>query len=74
MFSQSALLYSSQTSFKISILTAWSSWSRCMCELEAAIHTLKSYITTNSSKENLCCFKVDMRNAFNKCHREKFLP
>ena len=25
--------------------------------LEAAIHTLKSYITTNSSRENLCCLK-----------------
>ena len=42
--------------------------------LETAIHTLKSYITTNSSRENLCCFKVDMRHAFNECHREKFLP
>ena len=39
--------------------------------LEAAIHTLKSYITTNSSRENLCFFKVDMQNAFNEC--EKFL-
>ena len=42
--------------------------------LEAAIHTLKSYITTNSLRENLYCFKVDMRNAFNECHREEFLP
>ena len=34
--------------------------------LEAAIRTLKSYITTNSLRKNLCCFKIDMRIAFNE--------
>ena len=42
--------------------------------LEAASHTLNSYITINNSRVNLCCFKVDLWNALNECHREKFLP
>ena len=41
--------------------------------LETAIHTLKSYITTNSWRENLRCFRVDMRNAINECHCENIL-
>ncbi len=41
--------------------------------MEAAIHTLRSYIiTSNWDSEDLCCVKNDFRNAFNKRHREHF--
>ena len=36
--------------------------------LETAIHNLKSYIATNNRRKDLCCFKVNMWNAFNECH------
>ena len=41
--------------------------------LEAAVHTIRSYIDANSDREELCCFKLDMQNAFNECNRNSFL-
>ena len=31
-------------------------------------HTLKRMVTSDR-----CCFKLDMKNVFNKCHRSSFL-
>ena len=41
--------------------------------MEAAIHTMRSYIAANSDREDFYCVKVDFRNAFNECHRVHFL-
>ncbi|XP_062512774.1 uncharacterized protein LOC134188624 [Corticium candelabrum] len=41
--------------------------------LEASVHSLRSYIEENSARHDLCCFKLDMKNAFNECHRNSFL-
>ena len=41
--------------------------------LEAAIHTLSYFINTNDNSPDLCCLKIDMANAFNKCDRHSFL-
>jgi len=41
--------------------------------LEAAVHSLRSFITAHGHKEDLCCLKLDMRNAFNECSRSAFL-
>ena len=35
--------------------------------LEAAVHTMHSFISSHSLDEDLCCLKVDMLNAFNEC-------
>ena len=40
--------------------------------LEAAIHSVSTFIENNGHKEDLCYFKIDMRNAFNECHRHVF--
>ena len=37
--------------------------------LEAAVHSLSSFIDTNGDNPTLCCLKLDMANAFNSCHR-----
>ena len=34
---------------------------------EAAIHTLCSVITNNGENPDLCCLKIDFRNASNEC-------
>ena len=41
--------------------------------LEAAIHSLRTILSTLGSKPDLCCLKVDMSNAFNECNRSSFL-
>ena len=41
--------------------------------LEAAIHTLRTVFKEEGHKDDLCCFKVDMQNAFNECDRSSFL-
>ena len=41
--------------------------------LEAAVHGIRKLIADNSHNDNLCCAKVDMRNAFNECRRSFFL-
>ena len=41
--------------------------------LEAAIHTLRTVFKKEGHKDDLCCFKVDMQNAFNECDRSSFL-
>ena len=41
--------------------------------LEAAVHGLRKLIVDNSQNDELCCAKVDMRNAFNECRRSSFL-
>ena len=41
--------------------------------MDAAIHTLQTFIEENSNNEDLCCVKVDMANAFNNCDRSSFL-
>ena len=41
--------------------------------MEAAIHTLRSFITANCDREDFCCVKVDFTNAFNECHRTSFM-
>ena len=41
--------------------------------LEAAVHTGRWFISCHSSEEDLCCLKVDMKNAFNECNRLSFL-
>ena len=38
--------------------------------LEAAIHSMSSFISSNVNDPTLCCLNVDMSNAFNNCHRE----
>ena len=41
--------------------------------VEAAIHTLSSVITDNGENPDLCCLKIDFKNAFNECSRSSFL-
>ena len=41
--------------------------------LEAAIHSLRTIISSVGSHSGLCCLKVDMSNAFNECSRHSFL-
>ena len=41
--------------------------------LEAAIHSLCSFIESNGSNADLCCLKIDFSNAFNECSRSTFL-
>ena len=41
--------------------------------LEASVHSLRSYIEENGDKQDRCCFKLYMTNAFNECHRSSFL-
>ena len=41
--------------------------------MEAAVHTVRSFISCHSSEEDLCRLKFDMKNAFNKCNRLSFL-
>ena len=41
--------------------------------LEAAIHSLRTILSTLGAKSDLCCLKVDMSNAFNECNRSSFL-
>ena len=41
--------------------------------MEAAIHTLQTFIEENGNNEDLCCVNVDMSNAFNNCDRSSFV-
>ena len=41
--------------------------------LEAAVHSLSSFIGAHGDDPTLCCLKLDMSNAFNNCHRAPFL-
>ena len=41
--------------------------------LEAAVHSLSSFIDTYGDNPTLCCLKLDMATAFNNCHRIPFL-
>ena len=41
--------------------------------MEAAIHTLRTVLKEEGHKDDLCCFKVDMLNAFNECDRSSVL-
>ena len=42
-------------------------------DLEAAIHSMRSFIDATSVREDICCLKIDMTNAFNCCCRSAFL-
>ena len=43
-------------------------------EMEAAVHSLRTFIVSHGEDPDLCCFqKTDMANAFNNCHHSKFL-
>ena len=41
--------------------------------LEAAIHSVNRFVEAHGPEEDLCCFKIDMKNAFNECSRSSFL-
>ena len=41
--------------------------------LEAAIHSMRSFIDATSAREDFCCLKIDMTNTFNECSRLAFL-
>ena len=41
--------------------------------LEAASHSVRAAIHDHGHREDLCCFKVDMLNAFNECDRSSYL-
>ncbi|XP_062518293.1 uncharacterized protein LOC134193482 [Corticium candelabrum] len=41
--------------------------------LEAAVHSLSAIIDLRGNNPDLCCLKVDFRNAFNECRRSSFL-
>ena len=41
--------------------------------LEATIHTTRYLINHFQDVDNMCILKVDFRNAFNECQRQKFL-
>ena len=41
--------------------------------LEAAIHSMRSFIDATFAREDFCCLKIDMTNAFNECSRLAFL-
>ena len=41
--------------------------------MESAIHTTQSFLDANWDKEDFCCLKIDMTNAFNECSRPAFL-
>ena len=43
------------------------------CGLEAAVHLVRSCLDAEGNKEDWCCLKVDMENAFNSCDRNAFL-
>ena len=43
------------------------------CGLEAAVHSLRTFMVDHGEDEALCCVKVDMSNAFNECSRTSFL-
>ena len=40
--------------------------------LEAAVHSLSSFINAYGENPTLCRLKLDMSNAFNNCHRTLF--
>ena len=41
--------------------------------MEAAVHSLRSFVDSHGDDPSLCCLKVDFTNAFNECHRSSFL-
>ena len=41
--------------------------------LEAAFHSVNRFLEAHGLEEDLCCVKIDMRNAFNECFRAPFL-
>ena len=41
--------------------------------LEAAVHSLRSFLEDHGGNEELCLLKIDMKNAFNECSRHAFL-
>ena len=41
--------------------------------LEAAIHSVRSFIDATSAGKDCCCLKIDMTNAFNECFGLAFL-
>ena len=41
--------------------------------LEAAVHSLRTILSTVGSNPDLCCLKVDMSHAFNECSCSSFL-
>ena len=41
--------------------------------MEAAVHSLSSFIGAHGDDPTLCCLELDMPNAFNNCHRAPFL-
>ena len=41
--------------------------------LEAAVHSLWSFLEDHGGNEELCLLKIDMKNAFNECSRHAFL-
>ena len=42
-------------------------------DLEVAVHGVRKILEDCGHDEKLCCVKVDMKNAFNECHRVSFL-
>ena len=41
--------------------------------LEVAIHSVDQFVKLHGDKEDLCCFKFDVKNACNECRRTPFL-
>ena len=41
--------------------------------LEAAVHSIRQCLSSLGDDPNLCCIKLDFKNAFNECSRSSFL-
>ena len=72
-FGKSYLLCTCKITFARSFFAIWTNWCGNKGGMEAAIHTLQTFIEENGNNEDLCCVKVDMANAFNNCDRSIFL-
>ena len=44
-----------------------------MFKVEAAVHSLRTVLSSHCSDSSLCCLMLDMTNAFNECSRASFL-
>ena len=41
--------------------------------LEVAVHSVNKFVKLHGDKEDLCCFKIDMKIAYNECCHTPFL-
>ena len=63
-FGKSYLLCSCKITFARSLVPYGQAGVGIKGDMEAAIHTLQTFIEENGNNEDLCCVKVDMANAF----------